>query len=203
MEKTILFIVKKVPKAELIISKRTTLGNLLSSANSLVPDSEIYDKILMIDSKTRISSKVVLDDFRNHLVYDIVNQGYLIYKLKFTKTQCLKINELRKAGYDHLEHWLQTPGNVYVGRRGRLFITEDGEKRVFHYPESRWKNPYPVEKGMSLEDSLKKYRLYLEENDKLQYLDELRGKTLGCFCKQVNGKIQCHAQILQELINSS
>ena len=120
-----------------------------------------------------------------------------------TKTQCVKVAELRKAGYLNLEDWMKNENNVYVGRNGRVWITEkkengENEKRIFHYPGSTFANPYKVTKDMPLEESLHLYRIHLEENGLLEHIEELRGKTLGCFCDQ---KGDCHAKVLASLLN--
>lgn len=62
----------------------------------------------------------------------------IIKKFKITKmpTICVKVANLRKLGYSNLEEWMETPNNIYVGRRGRIFITENGTRRVFVYPGS-------------------------------------------------------------------
>ena len=118
-----------------------------------------------------------------------------------TSTQCVKVSFLRKD-YDkdiNLDRWMENPENVYVGRRGRIFITQkDGSKKVFHYPESKWANPYKVGKEYySLKDSLDLYRKYLIDKGLDKDIQELKGKTLGCFCDQKN---DCHAKVLKELL---
>lgn len=122
-------------------------------------------------------------------------------------TQCLKIDKLREADYEHLKDWMSLKSNLYVGRAGRVFITkevetEDGEvvkeKYVFHYPKSKWGNPYSLKEGYTLAESIRLYHLYLLENDLLKDLHELKGKTLGCFCDQSH---VCHAKELSDLLN--
>ena len=39
-------------------------------------------------------------------------------------TQCIKVKELRKIGCPSLREWLANPNNLYVGRHGRIFITD-------------------------------------------------------------------------------
>ena len=34
----------------------------------------------------------------------------------------LKVNELRKRGYDNVSEWLSNANNLYIGRRMRIFI---------------------------------------------------------------------------------
>lgn len=130
-----------------------------------------------------------------------------VTKLTVTKAVavCIKVSNLRKNAYKDLEDWISDADNLYVGRRGRIFITnpETKEKKIFHYKESKWANPYKVGKKTgeySLEESLKNYQEYLIASDLIKDVDELRGKNLGCFCSQENA---CHAQILAELANSS
>jgi hypothetical protein len=41
---------------------------------------------------------------------------------KKTDSICLKINNLQKHGYNNLKDWMNNKDNMYVGRRGRLFI---------------------------------------------------------------------------------
>lgn len=52
---------------------------------------------------------------------------------------------------------------------------------------------------MTLEDSLKNYRLYLEKSGLISDIGELKGLNLGCFCDQSK---KCHAQILAELAST-
>ena len=109
------------------------------------------------------------------------------------KTQCIKIDALRKTYSKdmNLEKWISDENNLYVGRRGRIFI--DGE--IFHYKESKWHNPYKVT-DYSLEDSLKLYKNHILSGGLKNELDELEGLTLGCFCDQSD---PCHAKVLMDL----
>ena len=132
-------------------------------------------------------------------------------------TQCLKVAELRKRyGNDiNLRIWMENPANMYVGRKGRIFITVGGESEIFHYPGSVWANPYKLDQtgvpeivmNGEIEDikksryttreSLLRYEEYVRRN-LWNRLNELDGRTLGCFCKQ--GEVErCHAQVLVRL----
>lgn len=107
-------------------------------------------------------------------------------------TQCIKVKELRKIGCSSLREWLANPNNLYVGRHGRIFITDPitKEKEIFHYPKSKWHNPYKVgtKSGQySLSDSLRLYKEYLFDSGLIKDIKELEGKTLGCFCDQKGG----------------
>lgn len=112
-------------------------------------------------------------------------------------TQCLKVASLRKVYKDEnidLEKWMAMPNNLYTGRRGRIFIGSGDEKRIFHYGDSKWGNPYKLTE-YSLEESLKLYEMYVREK-LLKDIPQLEGKTLGCFCDQSQ---PCHTNILVKL----
>lgn len=121
-----------------------------------------------------------------------------IQKMDTTKTVCVKVKNLRKIGYFSIREWMADNQNLYVGRKGRLWITEkDGNKTIFHYSQSKWANPYKVTNNMSLQESLAKYKNYLYSSGLINDIHELRGLTLGCFCDQAQ---PCHTQVLAELI---
>ena len=87
--------------------------------------------------------------------------------------QCIKVSELRKIGYSDLEEWIGDEDNLYVGRRGRIFIHNDGNKRIFHYRDSKWCNPFSLKKH-SLEESLEKYIAHLHRSGLSKEMDELK-----------------------------
>jgi len=95
---------------------------------------------------------------------------------------------LKKIGYSDLEEWLKNPNNVYIGRH--VVYVKGANK-------SKWSNPFSVNK-LGREECLKSFKNFLL-NDKilLNQLGELKGKTLGCWCKPE----KCHGDILIELIN--
>ena len=63
---------------------------------------------------------------------------------------------------------------------------------------SKWGNPFCIGKDGTREEVIKKYAKYiLTRKDLLFSLDELKGKTLGCFCKPKT----CHGDILLEIAN--
>jgi hypothetical protein len=116
---------------------------------------------------------------------------------------CIKVDNLRKLGYAHLKDWLQDPNNIYVGRRGRVAITDPKSKayiETFHYKDSKWANPFVVGKPYKLEEALEKYMEHLKSGNLLNEIRELKGKNLGCFCGQGS---ECHAKVLANLANSA
>ena len=88
-----------------------------------------------------------------------------------------RIVHLKKESYD-----------VYIGR------------------PSKWGNPYSHKEGTLAEfkvanraEALEKFEKYLLENETLfNSLIELKGKTLGCWCKPN----KCHGDILAKWSNS-
>lgn len=63
---------------------------------------------------------------------------------------------------------------------------------------SKWGNPFEIGKDGTREEVIEKYRTYLlNKPELLKALPELRGKTLGCFCKPK----PCHGDILVELLD--
>lgn len=135
------------------------------------------------------TDKIIFGDKTDKTTDKIISENK-----KLPKTQCVKIDSLRKD-YD-LEKWMKEENNMYAGRRGRIFIGSNkiGDKRIFHYSDSKWRNPYKVPE-YTLEESLKLYEEYVREN-LMDDLHELEGKILGCFCDQKN---PCHTQILVKL----
>ena len=113
-----------------------------------------------------------------------------------TTKVCVKVSELRKQGYSDFEDQLFIKNNVYVGRKGRIWI-HSPDKRIFHYNNSKWYNPFKVTKEMSVHESLKKYTDYLIQSGLIHDIKELNGKNLGCWCLGDN----CHAKILTNIEN--
>tara|TARA_B110000008_G_C16593585_1_gene413418 strand:+ start:134 stop:544 length:411 start_codon:yes stop_codon:yes gene_type:complete len=119
-----------------------------------------------------------------------------------TNVVCVKVSNLRKIGYKNLEEWLASPNNIYTGRHGRIFITENGVSRYFAYKGTKWQNPYSL-KHYSLRESLILYVYHLLKSNLIYDIDELRGKNLGCFCTthHQNSIPTCHAQVLADLLD--
>ena len=73
------------------------------------------------------------------------------------------------------------PYDVYIGRG------------------SKWGNPFRIGIDGTREDVIKQYRNWIQTQPHLlNSLEELRGKTLGCFCSPQ----ACHGDILVELLNN-
>ncbi len=102
-----------------------------------------------------------------------------------TKVINVKKFELKKLGYDDLEHWLSSsPDHLYIGRS------------MIHYVHgavgSKWANPFKTSKYGRM-GCIEKYEEYLRNNKELMScIGELEGKTLGCWCYPE----PCHGDIL-------
>lgn len=108
-----------------------------------------------------------------------------------TKVVNVKVTHIRPE-YKNLKEWCESPNNLYIGRKGVVFI--DGER----YPktDSKWANPFKVTD--SREECIQKYREYITKkiNERPDYYDlnELIGKNLGCWCVPDS----CHGHVLCE-----
>jgi hypothetical protein len=93
-------------------------------------------------------------------------------------------------GDTRVVHCQREPYDVYIGR------------------PSDWGNPFTHIKDRSTkaefivrnrEEAISKYRAWLiSQPEMLKKLEELRGKTLGCWCKPKS----CHGDVIIELLNS-
>ena len=64
---------------------------------------------------------------------------------------------------------------------------------------SKWGNPFKIGIDGTREDVIEQYRDWIQtQSHLLNSLEELRGKTLGCFCSPQ----ACHGDILVELLNN-
>jgi hypothetical protein len=62
---------------------------------------------------------------------------------------------------------------------------------------SKWGNPYKIGVDGTRSEVIEKYRNYILDNQELlNDLPELKGKTLGCWCYPK----RCHGEVLLELI---
>ncbi len=88
-----------------------------------------------------------------------------------------RVVHVRKEDYD-----------IYIGRG------------FLEFWESDWHNPFRLGHDGNRKEVLQKYRDYLSSRpDLLARLHELRGKTLGCWCKPQT----CHGDVLAELADIS
>ena len=78
-------------------------------------------------------------------------------------------------------HCKKEPYDVYIGR------------------PSKWGNPFSIGPDGTRQEVVEKYREFvLAHPQMIEDLDELRGKTLGCWCKPE----PCHGDVLIELLEN-
>ena len=100
--------------------------------------------------------------------------------------------------YENLKTWIESEGNVYIGRKGVVFI--NGVR--FPQKESFWANPFkPVNDSEEERDiCLGKYYDYIRgriiDENLYDELLSLKGKNLGCWCHPK----KCHGEVLIWLI---
>lgn len=109
----------------------------------------------------------------------------------------VRVKNIRKDGYDNLKEWMQDENNVYIGRKGIVFI--DGKR--FPPESSEFRNPYKIDQNNDRNSVLQKYKKYIierlnNEPDLLKKLVDMKNKNLGCWC----APDACHGDILLSLI---
>lgn len=100
--------------------------------------------------------------------------------------------------YNNLKEWMADPNNVYIGRKGVVFV--DGKR--FPLTDSVWANPFKITRDMSSDQTVDVYEKWIRDYLKmypqmLEALKTLRGKTLGCWCKPE----RCHGDVLASIID--
>lgn len=115
-------------------------------------------------------------------------------KDKNKQTTLVNIKEESK----NLKEWMEDPNHVYIGPRGIVMVPsgqfyEDGKPKLMRFPTkaSIWANPY---------DNKKEFLSYITkkiDQDPVYNLEELRGKTLGCWG---NKEMCTHGEVLIELL---
>ena len=108
--------------------------------------------------------------------------------------------------YDNLKEWMNDPNNVYIARKGIVFIHNEklGKKTRFPEKDSKFANPFTV-KEYGREKAIELYKKSIQEkiaNGQItrKELDKLKGRTLGCWCKPNE---DCHGDVLIEFINQN
>ena len=94
--------------------------------------------------------------------------------------------------------------NIYIGRKGVVFV--DGSR----YPknDSIWANPFKISDKHDRDSVIEMYRKYIKKKIRTgeiskEEIEKLRGKNLGCWCKNPGGKdIKCHGDVLVDILNS-
>jgi hypothetical protein len=102
----------------------------------------------------------------------------------------IRKKELNKLGYRDLEHWLENPNHIYIGRYNPYV------KGTYN---SKWRNRFSVNKYGRL-GCIRMFRSYIKKDDQLlNDIHELDNKVLGCWCKPK----ACHGNILIQLLKDT
>lgn len=108
-----------------------------------------------------------------------------------TRVVNVKVQNIRPK-YKNLKDWSNDSNNVYIGRRGVVFV--DGYR--FPTNDSRYANPFKIDKDGSRDEVLNKYKKYIKSWITDEDYQFLCGKNLGCWCKP----LKCHGDILVDMI---
>jgi hypothetical protein len=116
--------------------------------------------------------------------------------MEATHVVCVKVKDIRPK-YKNLKDWMDDPNNIYIGRKGIVFI--DGVR--FPKRDSIWCNPYKINSTNDRSSVLKLYREHIisklnRGEISSEELFSLKGKNLGCWCHPES----CHGDIIIELI---
>lgn len=105
--------------------------------------------------------------------------------------------EFIRPYYQNLMEWMKDENNVYIARKGVVFI--DGER--FPKIDSLWANPFKVPDETEKGSLIDRYEVYIRKkiiDENLQdEVRKLKGKTLGCWCKPS----PCHGDVLLKIID--
>lgn len=106
-------------------------------------------------------------------------------KISSVKTSVVRI---RRTGGEVVQDC-----DIYIGRAMYM----GGWK----LPKSKWANPFTVKEcGNSSTVAVQKYRAWLlQQPELLKQLPELKGKVLGCWCKN-KPEDPCHGDVLVEFV---
>jgi len=113
----------------------------------------------------------------------------------------VKVSNIRPK-FSNLKEWMNEPNNFYIGRSGVVFI----DSVRFPPEQSIFANPFKINKkgdnNGTRDEVIAKYKSWInqkiQENSKIKLeLLNLKGKTLGCWCKPE----KCHGDVLLELID--
>jgi hypothetical protein len=91
-------------------------------------------------------------------------------------------------------------------QRARVVHVRDAPFEIYigcaflEFAASRWGNPFPLRRESGRKIVLRRYVEYLlAEPDLLVDVRELRGKTLGCWCRRPGHDVLCHGLVLLAL----
>ena len=97
----------------------------------------------------------------------------------------------------NVREWVKDPKNVYIGRKKFLRESADGQIKFLLLPDSKWRNPFPIDCINNREVVVRKFERFIRNNSELlKDIHHLKGKNLGCWCYP---KL-CHGKVIQTLL---
>jgi hypothetical protein len=102
----------------------------------------------------------------------------------------VKTENLIKLGYNNLEDWLKDLSHIYIGRDMSVYV-----KGAIG---SKWKNPFST-KQYGRDECIALFEKHLYDSKLINDIDELKGKTLGCWCAPE----ACHGHFLLKALNEN
>jgi hypothetical protein len=109
----------------------------------------------------------------------------------------VRVSCIRPA-YQTLAEWCADSGNVYIGRRGVVFV--DGVR--FPSVDSPFANPFKITRATPRDVVVGQYRAYFTQRVERDAgfraaVLGLRGKVLGCWCHPE----ACHGDVIAAFVN--
>lgn len=78
--------------------------------------------------------------------------------------------------------------------------SQNSQDEVYIGRPSKWGNKFEIGKDGTRAEVIEKYRIWIQtQPELLEALDELKGKTLVCWCSP----LPCHGDILVELLEKA
>jgi hypothetical protein len=111
--------------------------------------------------------------------------------------QNVKVANIRPT-FDNLKEWCEHPDNVYIARKGVVFVN----KQRYPPKDSIWYNPYKIGKDGNRNEVIQKYETYIRnrlqtEVELKEELQKLKNKHLGCWCYPE----PCHGNVLLKILD--
>lgn len=90
---------------------------------------------------------------------------------------------------------MTTPRPVLRKKEGRVVHCRKDSYDVYIGRPSKWGNPFA---DGTKKENIERYRDYVLDGPLVGEIEELRGKTLGCWCRPG----RCHGDVLIELLKN-
>ena len=173
--------------------KESDLDNFLPANTLTLAEKRYYTIKILIQNNLFSNSEIINQP---SLLKFLQNNNYLAATVVNVKVEFIR------PKYQNLQEWCEDSDNVYIARKGIVFVNSAQGKERYPKQDSIWANPFKISATNVRETVIEQYRKYifdkLEREPALRLeLAKLIGKNLGCWCKPG----PCHGDILLEAIN--